>query len=140
MLQLGDGVDILESGLLDLRYIAQEAKVGIDFDNILGHQQKRLTIRLHEGLFDLPKVEAQVIFGGIIAAFAPKIADDVAAAHLPGRLHQDQGDDSGSLAADLIADIRTVQQKSGPAHKRNIQHTHTFRSNTTRPSLMVIST
>ena len=50
MLQLCDGVDILESGLLDLRYIAQEAEVGIDFDNILGHQQKRLTIRLHEGL------------------------------------------------------------------------------------------
>ncbi len=35
MLQLCDGVDILESGLLDLRYIAQEAKVGIDFDIIV---------------------------------------------------------------------------------------------------------
>ena len=103
------GLPLLLIFLMLGMFLGSEGVVGIDFDNILGHQQKRLTIRLHEGLFDLPKVEAQVIFGGIIAAFAPKIADDVAAAHLPGRPHQDQGDDSGSLAADLIADIRTVQ-------------------------------
>ena len=119
VLQLPYGVHGFGVGLLDFHNVAAEAEVGIDPDHILAHQQERLSVRLHKGLFDLPEVKAEIIFGGIVLALAPEKADEVAAAHLAGAIHQNQRQDGGGLAADLPAYIHAVQQKLRLPHKCN---------------------